>query len=193
MRYVARVLVYLVPLAGVLGALVWLFSVGLDRDPRALPSTLIDHPLPDFALDAPPGREGALSRDALLGQVSLLNVFGSWCAACVSEHETLLLIKADGEVRIHGIDWKEKTPQDGADWLKRRGDPYDLVGMDPDSRLAIDLGVTGAPETYVVDCDGVVRYKHIGPITTESWMMVLRPIVLDLKEQGKDRCRGETP
>ncbi|CCG08306.1 DsbE family thiol:disulfide interchange protein [Pararhodospirillum photometricum] len=173
--------VYFLPL-GVVALLVVLFLVGLDRDPRLLPSQLINRPLPAFSLEPLPGRGRPLDSAALKGDVSLVNVFGSWCVACQQEHPMLLAIQREGLVRIHGVDWREKDPADGLAWLNRHGDPYDRVGLDPDSHVVIDLGVTGAPETFVVDAQGVVRYKHTGPITPEVWSQTLKPLILSLRE-----------
>lgn len=174
-------LVYLVPVALFL-VLVGFFAVQLGENPQELPSVLIDRPVPEFALDPLPGRGKPLSSDDLKGQVSLVNIFGSWCVACIAEHPMLVRIADSGEVPIHGIDWREQDPMDGKRWLERNGDPYDRVGLDPDSRVAIDFGVTGAPETFVVDADGVIRYKHIGPITPEDWENTLKPLIEELRK-----------
>ncbi|ABC20839.1 DsbE family thiol:disulfide interchange protein [Rhodospirillum rubrum] len=176
--------VYFLPLA-VLAGLTGLFLFGLGNDPRLLPSQLINRPLPEFALEAPPGRDRPLTSEVLKGDVSLVNIFGSWCVACLQEHPVLRQIAAEGVVRIHGIDWREKNPADGMAWLRRHGDPYDAVGQDPDSKLAIDLGVTGAPETFVVDAQGVVRYKHVGPITQQDWTEKLKPLIADLRKAAQ--------
>ncbi len=173
---------YALPLV-VLAFMVVLFVVGLRMDPRELPSELIDRPLPDFALDALPGRGRPLTKDSLKGDVSLVNIFGSWCVACAQEHPVLMAIAREGTVKIHGVDWREKNPADGMAWLARHGDPYDRAGLDPDSTLAIDLGVTGAPETFVVDAGGVVRYKHIGPISPNDWTNTLKPLITHLRGQ----------
>ncbi|GEO81045.1 DsbE family thiol:disulfide interchange protein [Pararhodospirillum oryzae] len=172
---------YFLPLV-VLVLLSALFLVGLDRDPRFLPSELINRPLPEFALEPVPGRGRPLESAALKGDVSLVNIFGSWCIACRAEHPMLLAIQREGVVRIHGVDWREKFPEDGAAWLAQHGDPYDRVGLDPDSALVIDLGVTGAPETFVIDAQGVVRYKVTGPITPEIWEKELKPLIAHLRE-----------
>jgi cytochrome c biogenesis protein CcmG/thiol:disulfide interchange protein DsbE len=171
-----RRLLYLLPLLVFLG-LAGYFWAGLGRDPAVLPSVLIDRPVPAFDLPPIEGRERGLSSADLRGDVSLVNVFGSWCAACRIEHPVLMRLKAEGDVPIHGIDWREKNRTDGPAWLARYGDPYTLIGDDPESRAAIALGVTGAPETFVVDADGVIRYKHVGPVTQEVWEERLWPIV----------------
>lgn len=171
----------LAPVA-LLGVVACFFAFGLTRDPHALPSTMIDRAMPAFDL-APlePGRE-ALANSDLLGKVSLVNVFGSWCSSCVLEHPQLLEISKSGAVALHGVDWRDK-PGDGAAWLARYGDPYALTGLDADSKLAIDLGVTGAPETFLIDRGGRIRYKQVGPITPETWSSVLLPIIRRLEAE----------
>jgi cytochrome c biogenesis protein CcmG/thiol:disulfide interchange protein DsbE len=171
--FVAPTLVFLV--------LVGFFIKQLDKNPAELPSVLIDRPVPQFALDPLPGRDMPLRSEDLKGDVSLVNIFGSWCVACQVEHPVLMDIKEMGVVDIHGIDWREKDPRDGMRWLEKYGDPYTRVGLDPDSRIAVDFGVTGAPETFVVDANGVIRYKHIGPVTHEIWEKTLKPLVEKLR------------
>jgi len=177
-----RKLVYLLP-AIVFVVLVGFFIVGLQKDPSRLESVLIDRPVPAFALEALPGRGRPLASEHLTGEVTLVNIFGSWCVACIAEHPMLKEIQQSGVVNIHGIDWREKNPEDGMRWLRRNGDPYDRVGLDPDSHVAIDFGVTGAPETFVVDAQGVIRYKHIGPITRDDWEDTLKPLIQELRSR----------
>ena len=155
-------------------------AVGLTRDPSHIPSELIDQPLP--AIDLPPieGYEKGLSSDDLVGEVVMLNVFGSWCSGCRIEHPFLMAL-AEGGVPLYGLNWKDK-PGDGTAWLNRHGDPYRLIGNDENGRVAFDLGVTGAPETFIIDRKGAVRYKHIGPITEEVWRETLSPLIEDLKK-----------
>lgn len=175
-----RGLLYFLPLAVFLGFAAVAYKQ-LGENPNLLPSNLIDRPVPAFALAALPGRDRPLTSETLKGEVSLVSIFGSWCVACIEEHPTLNAINAEGLVKIHGIAWREKDPMDAVRWLKRHGDPYDHAGLDPDSRVAIDFGVTGAPETFVVDAEGVIRYKHTGIVTPEVWKNTLKPLVLDLK------------
>lgn len=157
-----------------------LFGFGLTRDPSRIPSELIDRPLPTFALPGVDGSEEGLASTDFTGEVALLNVFGSWCSGCVVEHPTLVAIAEQTDTPIYGLAWKD-APGAAARWLARRGDPYRKVGDDPDSRVAVDLGVTGAPETFVIDRDGRVRYKHVGPVTPEVWRDTLAPIVAELE------------
>jgi cytochrome c biogenesis protein CcmG/thiol:disulfide interchange protein DsbE len=175
-------ILYLIPLA-LLIVLAGYFWAGLGRDPQIIPSVLIDTPVPDIDLPPIKGRDAGLTTADLRGEVSLVNIFGSWCVACRVEHPFLMRLKAEDAVTIHGIDWREKHPDDGPAWLARLGDPYTLIGDDPDSRAAIQFGVTGAPETFIVDAAGVIRYKHIGPITPEAWEKTLLPIIRTLKGQ----------
>lgn len=177
-----RRILYIVPLAVflVLAAYFW---VGLGKDPQIIPSVLIDQPVPPFALKPIQGRDRGFSSDDLPGRVSLVNIFGSWCVACRIEHPLLMKLKADGVVPIYGIDWRENDPAAGPAWLAKYGDPYTLIGDDPDSKAAIAFGVTGAPETFIVDVRGVIRYKQIGPITPKIWERELWPIIQKLRAE----------
>lgn len=159
------------------------FAIGLTKDPKAIPSVLIDKPVAEFALGPIKGRDRGLSNADLKGQVSLVNIFGSWCVACRIEHPFLMKLKAQNLVPVHGIDWREETPNAGPDWLKRHGDPYTLIGDDPKSKGAIAFGVTGAPETFVVDAKGTIRYKHVGPIDQQAWDKTLWPLIQHLRKQ----------
>ena len=156
----------------------------LGHDASIVPSVLIDKEIPPFDLEPIPGRDdkGFSSRD-LKGRVSLVNVFGSYCVACRSEHLFLMELKRRGAIPIYGIDWKEKNPIYGLAWLRRWGDPYALAGSDPNSKAAIALGVTGTPETFIVDEKGVIRYKHVGPLTPKIWFARLKPIVEKLSAE----------
>jgi cytochrome c biogenesis protein CcmG/thiol:disulfide interchange protein DsbE len=172
-------LLYLVPLV-LFGVLIAYLAKGLTRDPQLLPSVLIERPFPKMDLPPLPGYQEGFATADLGGQVAFVNVFGSWCVACQVEHPVLMALAEAGEVPIYGIDWKEKDPADGATWLEQRGDPYRLIGDDRLGRAAIDLGVTGAPETFIVDKSGRIRYKQIGPITADVWSEALQPIVARL-------------
>lgn len=177
-----RRLLYLLPVA-VFGILALFFLRGLTLNPREIPSVLINRPVPVMNLAPLPGRgDTGLTTADLKGRVSLVNIYGSWCIACVQEHPYLVKIKQSGIVPIHGIDWRD-DPVEGAKWLKKHGDPYDRVGVDPaPGRTAIDFGVTGAPETFIVDKAGLIRYKHIGPVTPEAWEQTLLPIIKELNK-----------
>ena len=158
------------------------FGLGLRQDPSNIPSQLIDEPFPAINLPAIEGHELGLTTADLQGQVSLVNVFGTWCAPCVVEHPMLMMIKRTDIVPIYGIDWRDQ-PGSGSAWLERRGDPYARVGDDPVGRTAIDLGVTGAPETFLLDQQGRVRYRHVGVITQADWNDTLLPMIRELQTQ----------
>ncbi len=175
-------LLFLLPLFAFV-VLAGYLALGLTKDPHVLPSVLIDQEVPPFDLPPIKGREVGFKRDDLLGQVSLVNIFGSWCVACRIEHPFLMRIKEEGRVPLHGIDWREESPEAGPAWLARFGDPYTLIGDDPRSVAAIAFGVTGAPETFVVDKRGFIRYKHIGPLTPEVWDRTIGPMIEELRRQ----------
>ncbi|CAA7621513.1 Thiol:disulfide interchange protein DsbE [Magnetospirillum sp. LM-5] len=178
-----RRLLYLLPVL-VFAGLALFFLKGLTLNPRELPSMLIDRPVPEMNLPPLPGRgaDTGLASADLTGRVSLVNIYGSWCIACIQEHPYLQKIKELGVVPIHGIDWRD-DPVEGAKWLKKHGDPYARVGSDPaPGRTAIDFGVTGAPETFVVDKNGIIRYKHIGPVDMRVWEKTLLPIIRELNK-----------
>ncbi len=156
------------------------FAYGLTRDPSNIPSQLIDRPLPEFDLPAIQGMEKGLSTEDIKGEVALVNVFGSWCVSCHVEHPVLMELSKAGAVPIYGLNWKDE-PGAGKAWLDRYGNPYDLVGDDQAGRVAIDLGVTGAPETFVVDREGRVRFKVTGPITEQYWTNTLAPLIEELR------------
>ncbi len=177
-----RRLLYILPLV-VFAVMAIYFAVGLTKDPRAIPSVLIDTPVPEFALDPIKGRDKGFSHEDLKGQVSLVNIFGSWCFACRVEHPLLMKLKKENAVPVHGIDWRETDRDAGPKWLARFGDPYTLIGDDPESRAVIAFGVTGAPETFVVDKNGVIRYKQVGPITERIWEETLRPMIEELRKR----------
>jgi cytochrome c biogenesis protein CcmG/thiol:disulfide interchange protein DsbE len=175
-------LLFVLPAAAFFALALW-FAAGLGRDPGYIPSMLINRPAPQFALPPIAEREQGFSSEDFKGQVSMVNIFGSWCATCQIEHPVLMEIAAENVAPIYGLDWKDK-PGAGAAWLAARGDPYAAIGDDADGRVAIDFGVTGAPETFIIDAEGRVRHKHIGEITREDWRRVLRPMIEDLKKNA---------
>ncbi|MBT0960298.1 DsbE family thiol:disulfide interchange protein [Denitromonas iodatirespirans] len=174
----------LLPLAVFL-ALVVALAVGLTLNPREVPSPLIGQPVPAFDLPPVKGRTLGLSSAVLgKGEVSLVNVFASWCVACREEHSVLMDLKARGLVPIHGLNYKDQ-PDDAARWLAEWGDPYTRTGADVDGRVGIDWGVYGVPETFVIGPDGRIAYKHIGPITPEFVSEQLIPMIERLRRSGK--------
>jgi len=158
------------------------FMAGLKRDPAVLPSMLIGKPLPAFALPPLQADAPGLASADLAGQPVLLNVFASWCGPCKEEHPTLLRLKAEG-VPIAGLDWKEEAA-DGARWLEANGDPYVVAGSDRTGRAGIDLGVSGVPETFVIDRRGRVRYRQVGAITQQVWTQTIAPLMARLRAES---------
>ena len=156
------------------------FVMGLGRDPKLVPSPFIGKPVPDFALPPVKGRSLGLAAGDLKGEVSLVNVFASWCVACRDEHPLLMRLKAQGTVPIHGLNYKDK-PDDAARWLDGMGDPYTRTGADIDGRVAIDWGVYGVPETFVVDARGRIAFRQVGPITPEILEETILPVIAGLR------------
>lgn len=166
---------FLLPLAIFLGLLVFL-GTGLRLNPREVPSPFIDKPAPQFRLSQlhEPGK--SISVQDMEGQVWLLNVWASWCAACRQEHPVLMELAKSGAVQIVGLNYKDGR-EEGIDWLRRFGNPYVASAFDGDGRVGIDYGVYGVPETFVIDRNGVVRMKHIGPLTPQVVDRKLIPLI----------------
>ena len=159
--------------------LVGFLAFGLRLDPREVPSPLIDKPAPVFKttlLDKP---EVQLSKQDMMGKVWLLNVWASWCVACREEHPLLVEFARKGLVPIYGLNYKDTRPA-GLAWLQRQGNPYTDSLFDGDGRIGIDYGVYGVPETFVIDRQGVIRYKRIGPVTEEVLRDEIEPLVRKL-------------
>ena len=172
---------FLIPVV-VFGLLVAVFFRGLQLDPSEVPSPLIGKPAPAFDLQELRDTDRRITDQSLKGQVSLVNVWATWCAGCRQEHDTLLGIADSGEVPIVGLNYKDDRVA-ALSWLDRLGDPYVANAFDEDGRVSIDWGVYGAPETFVVDKAGVVRHKHIGPLTPRIVQEDIMPLVRDLKEK----------
>lgn len=173
-----RRLLLLVPMLAFVAIAIFL-RAGLTRDPREIPSPLVGKAVPRFSLPPVQGRTLGLSSDDLTGSVSIVNVFASWCAPCRQEHPLFLQLQQERLVPIHGLNYKDR-PEDASRWLDTLGDPYARTGADLDGRVGIDWGVYGVPETFVIDRDGRIAYKHIGPITARVLDEKLRPLVLGL-------------
>ena len=172
---------FIIPLLLFLGLAGYL-GFGLTRDARVLPSTLIDKPAPDF--DLPPllpGGAGLKTAD-LVGQVSLVNVFASWCVPCRAEHAIWAEVTTKENLPIYGIDWKDKQAEAQA-WLAELGNPYARIGFDPDNKAGVEWGVYGVPETYVIDRKGRIRFKQVGPVFEETLEGTILPLVRKLREE----------
>jgi cytochrome c biogenesis protein CcmG, thiol:disulfide interchange protein DsbE len=151
---------------------------GLSLDPKEMPSALIDQPFPEFALtDLVTGE--ARGRESLLGKVSFVNVWATWCISCRVEHPYLQNL-ADSGVLIHGLNYKDEDAA-ALRWLQELGNPYKVNLADREGILGLDLGVYGAPETYLVDSQGIVRYRHVGIVNAEVWESTLEPLYTELQ------------
>lgn len=184
-----RSILAFLPLA-VAATLVIVLAWGLNRDPSNLPSTLLGKAVPDFDLPPVQGRTLGLSGTDLKGEVSLVNVFASWCVACREEHPLFMALTAQGSVPLYGLNYKDQ-PDDAAKWLDSLGDPYTRTGADVSGRVAIDWGVYGVPETFVIGADGRIAYKHIGPVSEEVLTRTILPLVESLRQQAEDQGMRE--
>jgi len=166
-----------VPLAA-FAALALALWRGLGLDPSELPSMLIDRPLPAFAMtrldDSP------VSNADLPGQIFLLNVWGSYCLPCLIEHPTFMRLAEEGEFPVIGVNYRDRQEL-ALDWLEVHGDPFEFSILDEEGRFGIDLGVYGAPETFLVDADGVIRYRHVGVLEETAWQEIFLPAIAALR------------
>ncbi len=170
----------LLPLVLFIGLVAFLL-VGLRRDPHEIPSPLINKSAPAFQLKQLQDPTKTFSAQEMRGKVWLLNFWGTWCVACREEHPLLIKYAKTNAVPIYGVDYKDERAT-AMQMLDDEGNPYTLTASDPDGRLSIDYGVYGAPETFLIDRDGVVRYKQIGPITEEAWQKEILPRVKQLNQ-----------
>ena len=175
---------YLLPLllfAVIAGYFLW--GLASDRNPNLVPSALIDKPAPAF--DLPPleglDRPGLATADLQNGEVALVNFFASWCLPCRAEHPLLMGLAESGGVRVLGIAYRDK-PEDARRWLGQYGNPYERVGVDDRGRTSIDFGVSGVPETFVIDREGRIRYQHIGPLMASDIEDKIVPLIESLSE-----------
>jgi cytochrome c biogenesis protein CcmG/thiol:disulfide interchange protein DsbE len=165
---------------GIFAVLLVFLAIGLTRDQREIPSPLIGKPAPTFTTPVL-GKPGVtFSNKDMLGQVWLLNVWASWCVACRVEHPLLVEFVKTNPLPIIGLDYKDKEA-DGIQWLARFGDPYTHAIVDADGRIGIDFGVYGVPESFLIDKQGIIRYKQIGPFTEETLRDKLQPLIKELQ------------
>lgn len=157
-------------------------GIGLTLNPREIPSPLIGKPVPEFRLEPVKGRTLGLASNDLRGEVSIVNVFASWCTACRDEHPLWMQLRSEGSVPLHGLNYKDR-PADAARWLDELGDPYTRTGADLNGRVGIDWGVYGVPETFVVDKRGVIRHKVIGAVTRKTLDEKVLPLVRSLQAE----------
>ena len=166
---------------GIFIALAIFLGLGLKLKPSEVPSPLIGKPAPIFSVPLLQAPDQIFASKEMLGKVWLLNVLASWCAACAEEHPLLVELAREGSVPIYGLDYKDKR-EDGLVWLRYRGNPYTATAFDADGRVGIDFGVYGVPETFVIDRQGVIRYKQIGPLTAEILASTIMPLVRELQK-----------
>jgi cytochrome c biogenesis protein CcmG/thiol:disulfide interchange protein DsbE len=176
-----KTLKFFLPLAVFLGIAAFLFR-GLGMDPRKVPSPLVNQPAPQFSLPLLDDPQKTLSNADWAGKVCLLNVWATWCVSCRAEHKVLMSMARRDGVQIYGLNYKDTRPE-ARQWLRFYGDPYVANAFDADGRVGIDWGVYGTPETFVIDAQGIVRYKHIGPISESDLKETLLPLIQKLKAE----------
>ena len=169
---------FALPLA-VFVLMVGLLGYGLTLDPKKVPSPLIEKPAPEFSLAMLEDPTRQLSTADMRGQVWVLNVWASWCVSCRAEHEVITDLAGRNLVTVVGLNYKDKST-DATRWLEQFGNPYAVSVMDKDGRVGIDWGVYGVPETFVIGADGLIKYKHIGPVTHESLEQKIMPVLKEL-------------
>lgn len=174
LRYLAPLILFLL-LAGLLYR-------GLSLDPKVVPSPLIGKPMPVFTLPLLSDPDATISDTDLKGKVSAINIWATWCVSCRAEHEVLLELAQTGKVNIYGLNYKDKRA-DAQRWLRQLGDPYIANAFDADGRTGIDWGVYGAPETFIMDKHGIIRHKHIGPLTRNDILNELLPLIARLEAE----------
>ena len=161
---------------GLLTTLLWR---GLYLDPKELPSVLIDRDVPDFELHSVVGSQPVSNTD-LPDQIYLLNVWGSYCLPCLAEHPTLMRLAEEGEIPIIGVNYKDRQNL-AENWLREHGNPFDFSISDQDGRFGIDLGVYGAPETFLIDARGIIRYRHVSVLDEQVWEEILLPLIATIQ------------
>jgi cytochrome c biogenesis protein CcmG/thiol:disulfide interchange protein DsbE len=176
MRYVLPAVVFAI--------LVGFFWVGLKLNPSEVPSPLIGKPAPAFELPELTDTSAVVSNETLKGRPALLNVWATWCAGCRVEHDLLLQIARQGDVPVYGLNYRDERNL-ALNWLEQLGNPYTAVAYDPDGTVSIDWGVYGAPETFLIDPDGIVVYKHIAPLTVKDWNEEFLPRIRAMRGGGK--------
>lgn len=168
---------------GILLVLIAAFWVGLQRNPGEVPSPLIGKPAPAFTLPDLHDPTRTVTQDIFAGHVSLFNVWGSWCPGCREEHALLLEFARESGVPVYGLNWMDDRNA-ALEWLARLGNPYAVTAFDASGRTGVDWGVYGAPETFVIDARGIVRYKHIGPLDANTLYGRILPFIRELEKEG---------
>jgi cytochrome c biogenesis protein CcmG/thiol:disulfide interchange protein DsbE len=177
----SRYLRFLVPLL-LFGLLAALLYRGLSLDPKIVPSPLIGKPMPAFTLTQLDNPASTLSDRDLRGKVSVLNIWATWCVSCRAEHAVLMQLASTGKVNLYGLDYKDDRAS-AQRWLAQLGNPYVANGFDEDGRVGIDWGVYGTPETFIMDRQGIIRHKHIGPLTRDVLASEILPLIARLEAE----------
>ena len=170
---------FIAPLVVFFG-LVLMFWIGLGKDPQIIPSALLDKPAPVFNLPQLHKPELAFNPEEMKGKVWVLNVWASWCASCRAENTLFLELSRRGEINLIGLNYKDQ-PADAKTWLRQLGDPYVFSVSDLVGDVGIDYGVYGVPESFLIDKQGVIRYKHVGPVSRQDWETILKPKIKELE------------
>ena len=173
---------YLLPLA-IFVFLVVLLAMGLQLDPKKVPSPFIGKPAPTFSLPTLYRQDMVIGNEQMKGQVWLLNVWASWCVSCRAEHKVISKLATMKLLSVVGLNYKDKR-EDAKRWLKQFGNPYAVSAWDNKGKVGIDWGVYGVPESFVIDQAGIVQYKHIGPVTDESLQQILIPLINKLQSKA---------
>ncbi len=173
---------FLMPLA-IFAVLVAFLYRGLSLDPKKVPSPLVGKPVPAFSLPTLNDPGTVLSQADLTGKVSLLNVWATWCVSCRAEHRVLMALANTGKVDIYGLNYKDERAA-AQRWLQNLGNPYVANAFDQNGRVGINWGVYGTPETFVIDRKGIIRYKHIGPISEQDLQEIILPLVEQLQSSN---------
>ncbi len=181
--------IFLLPVA-LFAVLLVAFAMGLNHDPTLLPSALIDRPAPDFNLPGLIDPAQGLARKDLGGGVTLVNFFASWCAPCREEQPALMVLARQPGITLDGIAYKDK-PAASRHFLDNIGNPYYRIGIDQVGTAAIDFGVYGVPETYVVDGSGHIRYRHVGPLTEQDVDRKILPLIAQIADAGEQRAADQ--
>lgn len=172
---------FILPLILFLSIVIFLWR-GLSLHPSVVPSPLINKPAPDFKLPTLFDSTENTTNDDFIGRVSLVNVWATWCYACADEHALLLQLANSQDIMVYGLNYKDDA-EAAKNWLREHGNPYQIVAFDEKGQTAIDWGVYGTPETFIIDKKGVIRYKHIGPITQEVWDKNLESLITQLRNE----------
>lgn len=168
LRYFAPISIFVV--------LLWFFARGLDLDPHRIPSPLIGKPVPRFSVPELHQPDRNMTEASFQGQFALLNVWGTWCSECFVEHAFLNELAQSGAITIYGLNWKDDRDE-ALSWLTQLGNPYQEVGFDDTGKVAIEWGVYGAPETFLIGPDGMILHKHLSPLTQEIWQRDFLPLM----------------